>query len=161
MRTFDDVSSDLYCSIAFSSAVFSVSSGTRWRFRTLWPLFGSTTSWLSWTINTAASPWRTTSCCSTTSARSRGTCRSDRRLHSLCNVQLQFIILVLDSKWSVIVSPGSVPGRSSPHGHDHLQKPEGRAEDPGQCEECRGKTCSSVHLFTEAFFFDNKNNTIH
>lgn len=134
--------------------IIPASSGTRWRFRTRWPPSGSTTSWLSWTTSTAASPWRTTSCCSTTSARSRGTCRSDpgftasnrdtplqlqprdRRFYFLCEEQL------LNIEW--FVPTGSVPGGSSPHGHDHLQKPEGGGEDPGQCKERRGKTCGSV-----------------
>lgn len=116
------------------------SSGKQWRCRTLWPRFGSTTSWLSSMTNTAASPCRITSCYSTTSARSRGTCRLDPRLFFLLLTCL--LILIWGETLNLIVSPGSVPGRSSPHGHDHLQKPEGGAEDPGHCEEYRSKPCS-------------------
>lgn len=68
-------------------------AGKRWPCRTLWPRSASMTSWLSWTTSTAASPWRTTSCYSTTSARSRGTCRSARRLVSCLHcVAVNFII---------------------------------------------------------------------
>lgn len=68
-------------------------AGKRWPCRTLWPRSASTISWLSWTTSTAASPWRTTFSYSTTSARSRGTYRSTRRLvSSLRCVALNFII---------------------------------------------------------------------
>lgn len=45
-----------------------------WR-TSLWPPWGFMIFWPSWITNTAASRWRKTSWTSTTSARSRGTCR--------------------------------------------------------------------------------------
>lgn len=49
----------------------------------------------------------------------------------------RYKVFTLDTIWSVFL--GSVPGRSCPHGHDHLQEPEGGAEDPVHCKECRGE----------------------
>lgn len=95
-------------------------SGTLWQFRTLWPLFGFTTCWLSWMTNTAALLWRTTSCCSTTSARSRGICRSELRAHTS---QWSLVMLMRHFKYRVVASAGSIPGRSRPYGHDYFQKP--------------------------------------
>ena len=57
--------------------------------------------------------------------------RPDRRLQPLCRVS--------DVIKTLNVPAGPVPGGSRPHGHDHLQKPEGGGEDPGHRQEHRGK----------------------
>lgn len=62
--------------------------------------------------------------------------------------------LVMSKIQKRVSSTGSVPGGSGPHGHDHLQEPEGGAEDPGECEERRGKSCSSATNRTSGYMTD-------